>query len=101
VVSEGSALMVKIKGLDKLQRDLRRAQDALTGLDGELGSVSFNPEDPASIDQAIMAMEKIVDEHVAGYDDSEIIGSLSDDMKEQYRAMILEKAAEARLKDDE
>lgn len=92
--------MFKIKGLDKLQRDLKRAQDALGELDGELGSVSFDPDDPASIDQAFTAMERIIDERVASYEDSEIIGSLADGMKEQYRAMILEKAAEARLKDD-
>lgn len=93
--------MFKIEGLDKLQRDLKRAQDALAELDGDLGSVSFNPEDPASIDQAISAMERILDDRVAGYEDSEIIGSLAEEMKEQYRAMILEKAAEARLQDDE
>lgn len=93
--------MFKIEGLDKLQRDLQRAQDALAELDGDLGSVSFNPEDPASIDQAIAAMERIIDDRIAGYEDSEIIGSLAEEMKEQYRAMILEKAAEARLQDDE
>lgn len=92
--------MFKIEGLDKLQRDLQRAQDALAELDGDLGSVSFNPEDPASIDQAISAMERIIDDRVAGYEDSEIIGSLAEEMKQQYRAMILEKAAEARLQDD-
>ena len=93
--------MFKIEGLDKLQRDLKRAQDALAELDGDLGSVSFNPEDPASIDQAIAAMERIIDDRVAGYEDSEIIGSLAEEMKEQYRAMILEKAAGVRLQDDE
>lgn len=93
--------MFKIEGLDKLQRDLQRAQDALAELDGDLGSVSFNPKDPASIDQAISAMERIIDDRVSGYEDSEIIGSLAEEMKEQYRAMILEKAAEARLQDDE
>ena len=93
--------MFKIKGLDKLQRELQRAQDALGELDGELGSVSFNPEDPASIDQAIKVMEKLIDGRVAGYEDGKIIGSLAAQMKEQYRAMILERAAEARLKEDE
>lgn len=93
--------MFKIEGIDKLQRDLKRAQDALAELDGDLGSVSFNPEDPASIDQAIAAMERIIDDRVAAYEDSKIIGSLAEEMKEQYRAMILEKAAEARLQDDE
>lgn len=93
--------MFKIEGLDKLQRDLQRAQDALGELDGELGSVSFDPDDPASIDQAITSMEKLIDEKIAAYEDSDIVVSLAEEMKEQYRAMILEKAAQARLEDDE
>lgn len=93
--------MIKIKGLDKMQRELKRAQEALGELDGDLGTVSMNPEDPASIDQAIIAMERIIDTKVAGYEDSEFIRNLAEEMKVKYRAMILEKAAEARLKGDE
>ena len=93
--------MFKIKGLDKLQRDLKRAQDALGELDGELGSVSFNPEDPASIDQAITKMERLIEARLAGNENSNLIGSLAEQMKEKYRAMIIQKASEARLKDDE
>jgi hypothetical protein len=93
--------MFKIEGLDKLQRDLKRVQDALSELDGDLGSVSFNPDDPESIDLAISSMEKLIDEKVSGFEDSDIVTSLVEEMKDQYRAMILEKATEARLKDDE
>lgn len=93
--------MFKIEGLDKLQGELQRAQDALGELDGELGSVSFDADDPASIDQAISSMETLIDERLAGYEDSNIASSLVDKMKEQYRSMILEKALEARIKNDE
>ena len=93
--------MFKIEGLDKLQRDLKRVQDAISELDGDLGSVSFNPDDPESIDLAISSMEKLIDEKVAGLEDNDIVASLIDEMKGQYRALILEKAAEARLKEEE
>ena len=93
--------MFKIEGLDQLQRDLKRVQDAISELDGDLGSVSFNPDDPESIDLAISSMEKLIDEKVAGFEDNDIVASLIDEMKGQYRAMILEKAAEARLREEE
>ena len=93
--------MFKIEGLDKLQRDLKRVQDAISELDGDLGSVSFNPDDPESIDLAISSMEKLIDEKVAVFEDNDIVASLIDEMKGQYRAMILEKAAEARLREEE
>ncbi len=93
--------MLKITGLDKLQKELKQAQDALDNLDGELGVVSFNPEDPASIDQAISQVEQIIDQRVAGLERNPIVASFVEQMKEQYREGILEKAAEARLEGDE
>jgi hypothetical protein len=41
--------MFKITGLDKITRDLEQAQKAMAGMDGELGTVKFNPKNPASI----------------------------------------------------
>lgn len=93
--------MFKIEGLDKLQRDLKKAQDALAELDDVLGTVSFDPDDAASIDLAISSMEKLIDEKIAGYEDSEIVMSLAEEMKVQYRAAILEKAAESRIEGSE
>jgi hypothetical protein len=93
--------MIKISGLDKLQRDLKTAQDALKDLDGELGSVSFNPVDPESIQQAITTVEAIIDERVAEYRSNKFVESLADQMKESYRSMIINKAATARIQDDE
>jgi hypothetical protein len=93
--------MFKIEGLDKLQREIGKLQSAIDELDGDLGTVSFDPGDPASIDQAIRSMEKMVDDRFSGVGGSELLGSLSDEMKEKYRAGILERAAEARLESDE
>ncbi|EQM94215.1 MULTISPECIES: hypothetical protein [Enterobacterales] len=45
--------MLKITGLDKLQKELKVAQLALGELEGNLGTVHFDPLDPASIENAI------------------------------------------------
>ena len=40
--------MLKITGLNNLQKNLKEAENALSELDGELGVVNFDPSDPAS-----------------------------------------------------
>jgi ferredoxin len=45
--------MLKISGLDSLTKELDDAQKALADLDGSIGSVSFDPSDPADIERAI------------------------------------------------
>ena len=45
--------MINIHGLDKLQKDLDDLQNILSNLDGELGSVRFDPHNPSSIEGAI------------------------------------------------
>jgi hypothetical protein len=44
---------------------LEAAQKALGELDGELGSVSMDPHDQASIEAAIQKAARLVDERVA------------------------------------
>ncbi|KZY42700.1 MULTISPECIES: hypothetical protein [Pseudoalteromonas] len=93
--------MLKITGLDKLQKDLKNAEKALNELDGQLGVVNFDPHDPASIEAAIQSVNQIIDNRIEPYASSPIVGSLAEQMKESYRESILQKAAEARLKQDE
>ena len=88
---------MKLDGLDKLSRELEQASKALAELDGELGSVSFDPHDPASIDRAIKEVAKLVDSRVEGYESNSIVAPMIEEMKERYREAILEKAATARL----
>lgn len=88
--------MFKITGLDKISRDLEDAQKALAEMDGELGSVSFDPHDPASIEAAIQGVERLIDERLGSYASNPIVGPLAEGMKEQYRQGILDKAAAAR-----
>ena len=93
--------MLKITGLDELQKDLRNAEQALNELDGELGVVNFDPHDPASIEATIQSVNRIIDNRIEPYADSPIVGSLAEQMKESYRESILQKAAEARMQSDE
>ncbi|MBG0841009.1 hypothetical protein [Ectopseudomonas toyotomiensis] len=93
--------MFKITGLDKLQRDLEEAQRALGELDGELGTINFNPHDPSSIEAAIQSVYCMVDERAGQYASNPVVGPMIEEMKESYRESILQKAAEARLQADE
>ncbi|MCB2013315.1 MAG: hypothetical protein KDE67_00305 [Sphingobium sp.] len=93
--------MFKITGLDKLTRELDEAQKAFAEIDGELGAVNFDPNDPASIEAAIQGMEEMIDAKLGAYANNSIVSPMVDEMKEKYREAIIEKAAEARLGDGE
>lgn len=92
---------MKISGLDGLSRQLEDAQKALSELDGELGTVKFNPDDPASIEAAIRQIEDIIDERVGQYASNPFVAPMIDGLKEQYREGIIEQAAAARLNEGE
>jgi hypothetical protein len=92
--------MVKIVGFDQLTRQLDEAQKALAAVDGELGSVNFNPHDPASIEAAVQQVEMMIDERLGSYASNPIIAPIAQQMKERYREAIVEKAAAARLQEE-
>ena len=88
---------MRITGLDKLQRDLTRASSELGAIDGDIGTVRFDPHDPASIEAAVAEAEHLVDLQLGGDDDNLILGPLADGMKASVRQGILDRAAAARL----
>jgi hypothetical protein len=92
--------MLKIDGLDKLMRELETAQEAIGGLEGELGTVSFDPHDPGSIEGAIQEVGRLVDERLGVYASNPFVAPLIDGLKETQRNAILERAAAARLERD-
>ena len=87
-----------IKGLEKLQRQMAEAQKVLQSLDGDLCTVNFDPYDPTSIEAAIQQVVTVIDERVGHHNSNPIIGPLAEQMKAQYRADIIERAAASRLK---
>jgi hypothetical protein len=90
--------MIKITGLDKLQKQLDQAKRALKELDGELGAVSCDPHDPVSIEAAIQSIYQTVDERAGEDASNPIISPLIAQMKESYRERLLQQAAAARLR---
>jgi len=92
--------MINITGLDSLQRELSEAQKALETVNGELGTLTFKPEDPASIEAAIAESERLVDERLGPFAGNSIVGPLIQEMKDAFRTAVLDEAAKARLEED-
>ena len=88
---------MKITGLDQITRQIEEAQRALKSIDGELGKVSFDPDDPTTIEAAVSQVNDMIDGRIGEFASNPIIRPMIDEMKERYRAAIIEKAAEARL----
>lgn len=87
---------MKISGLDDLAKRMKELEKAISALDGEIGSVSFDPHDPQSIDIAIQKMESAIDERVGHYRNNDMVDGIINTAKEHYRQAILERAAAAR-----
>lgn len=92
--------MIKISGLDALTRKMNELARFAKEVDGELATVSFDSTDPASIEAAISQMEAAIDQKSISYGRNNIVSNLVQQMKENLRHQILEKAAAARLKGD-
>lgn len=92
--------MIKIEGLEKLSRDLRAFEKAVASLDGDLGTIHFNPGDAGSIERAIIEVESMVDRKIADYPGNSMIAELGASIKENLRQQIIEKAAQARAEGD-
>lgn len=93
---------MKITGLEKLTRELDEAQQALAELDGQLGEVSYDPANPASIEAAIMGMEAMIDRRMEPYASNSIVAPIIESTKEHLRQSIIDQAQAHRLgrKDD-
>jgi hypothetical protein len=61
-------------------------------MDGEIATVSFDPSHPESIQAAIDAMEAAIDSKVAPYRGNALVEGIVPELKEKYRAAILERA---------
>ena len=92
--------MVTLSGFDKLSHDLEEAQKAMEQLDSELGVVEFDPNDPGSIEAAIVRVEELVDQRLGAYVSNPIVGPISAGLKEKFRESIIERASAARLQTD-
>ncbi|MGC2497121.1 MAG: hypothetical protein WA374_05230, partial [Acidobacteriaceae bacterium] len=69
---------------------------ALRALDGEIGTVSFDPGNQERIRAAIASMEATIDRKVASYRGNPLVENILPQMKEKYRAAILDRVNSAR-----
>lgn len=90
-----------MEGFDRFNRKMKRLKDAFSDLDGEIAQVEFDPHDPLSIEQAIQTLNTAVDQRLIGYSDNNWVTEVANNLKENGRSRILEKAAAARLTDVE
>ena len=91
---------MKITGLDALTRKIKELEKAVASLDGDIASLTFNPYDPQSIERAIQELNAAIDEKVAGYAPKKIVASIAEELKENCRNTILERASAARLEEE-
>jgi hypothetical protein len=88
--------MIKISGLDTLTKQLEEAEKAIEQLEGEL-SISFDPNDPASIEAAIQEADAAIDSKAERWAENPLVAQVVCGLKEQYRQVIIDRAAAARL----
>lgn len=87
------SLNINITGLDKLQRDLDDAQRAFKSLDGTIATLEFDPDDPASVQNAIRQMEAAIDGKTSRYRNNPLVIQVANGLKDAYRKAIREKKA--------
>jgi len=93
--------VTKITGLDELTRKLQEAQQALEDFDGNIAELKFDPFDPVSIDHAIQELNRSVDERLGSFYGNPIVDDVADKFKEAAREEILQRAAAARIDNEE
>ena len=81
-----------------LSRTIKEVEKAISELDGDIAQLTFNPDDPQSIDQAIQKVNAEIDRRIGIYDQNEVLVSIVEDIKENIRQEIIERAAATRLK---
>jgi hypothetical protein len=89
--------MSKITGLDKLQRQLREAEQAGRDLNGILAEVAFNPGDPSSVESAIAEARQAVDRRVGRYSGNPLVDQIAEAAKANFEQRLFERVEEWKL----
>jgi len=88
---------MKFTGLEAIQKKTKQMAKFAEEIDGELASVSFDPSNPASIESAIQQISDAIDEKTRSYERNDWVQNLAEQLKENARNNVLEKAAAARM----
>jgi len=89
---------MEIINLDKFQQELEQARKVFSSLDGNIASLQFDPQDPASVKLAISRMETAIDQKVAPYRHNPLVCGMANELKKQYRTEIAKLAEDERAK---
>jgi hypothetical protein len=92
-------MSLKITGLDELKKQLDDAAKALQALDGDIATLKFNPNDPSSVETAVVEMEQTIDTKVAPYRGNKMVEAIIAQLKDRYRQEIYDRAAKARMQE--
>lgn len=90
-----------MKGLDELSKTFKELEKFISEIDGELGTVNFDPFDAESIEQAIVEMERMLDDKSMTYSRNQMIQDMAIEIKANYRQAIIDKAAVARVRTED
>ncbi|MCY4005980.1 MAG: hypothetical protein OXE84_04000 [Rhodobacteraceae bacterium] len=80
---------------------LKDLEQAISGLDGDIAHLAFDPHDPQSIELAIQDFNIAIDKRLEGHARNEIVVNIAEQLKERGRNAILERAAAARLEQED
>jgi hypothetical protein len=80
--------MFKITGFEKVQKELQEMQRAAQALDGEIAQISFNPDDPESVERAVHEMEQAVDAKAASYSHNAMVKAFIPEAKKAFEKRI-------------
>ncbi|WP_340161742.1 hypothetical protein [uncultured Hoeflea sp.] len=88
---------MKIKGLEAIKKKTDQMARFADEIDGEIANVTFDPENPSSIEAALQEINYAIEEKANSYERNDWIQSLAEQLKEISRKNLLEKAAAYRI----
>lgn len=92
---------MKVTGFEAIKKKTNQMAKFAEEIDGELASVSFDPANPGSIEAALQQISDAIDEKTKSYERNDWIQNLAAQLKEHARNNLLEKAAAARMDDQD
>lgn len=84
---------IDMSGIEKLQRELKEMQRAVNSLDGEIGKVQFNPDDPESVERAVREIKQAVDQKASRYRSNPMVKVFAEEAKKAFEKRIRETKA--------
>jgi len=88
-------MKMKISGIDQLQKQMEEVEHAAASLEDSY-EVTYDANDPASIENAIQEAYSLVDTRASQYQSNPFVAPMIEQLKETLRAQILQDAEQQR-----